>query len=207
MLLLEAGGPDTSIWLKIPAGTPRLYSDPQVNWRYYTAPEPGLNDRRVYCPRGKTLGGSSAINGLVYMRGAPRDYDLWRQSGNAGWSWSEVLPYFRKSENQQRGADAFHGAAGELAVSDLAEPHEASQAFVKAGEAVGLPFNADFNGAAQDGIGFVQYNIKRGMRHSAATAFLQPAPAAQQSAARDPCPCPPYPYRERSRHGADLSAR
>jgi choline dehydrogenase len=175
VLLLEAGGPDTSIWLKIPAGTPRLYSDPQVNWRYYTAPEPGLNDRRVYCPRGKTLGGSSAINGLVYMRGAPRDYDLWRQSGNAGWSWSEVLPYFRKSENQQRGADDFHGNTGELAVSDLVEPHEASRAFVKAGEAIGLPFNADFNGAAQDGIGFVQYNIKRGMRHSAATAFLQPA--------------------------------
>jgi choline dehydrogenase len=175
VLLLEAGGPDTSIWLKIPAGTPRLYSDPQVNWRYYTAPEPGLNDRRVYCPRGKTLGGSSAINGLVYMRGAPRDYDLWRQNGNAGWSWSEVLPYFRKSENQQRGADDFHGASGELAVSDLVEPHEASRAFVKAGEAIGLPYNADFNGAAQDGIGFVQYNIKRGMRHSAATAFLQPA--------------------------------
>ena len=174
VLLLEAGGRDSSIWLKIPAGTPRLYSDPQVNWRYYTMPEPGLNHRSIYCPRGKTLGGSSSINGLVYMRGAPRDYDLWRQSGNDGWSWSEVLPYFRKSENQQRGADDFHGASGELAVSDLAEPHEASRAFVQAGQAIGLPFNADFNGAAQDGIGFVQYNIKRGMRHSAATAFLQP---------------------------------
>jgi choline dehydrogenase len=174
VLLLEAGGPDSSIWLKIPAGTPRLYSDPEVNWRYYTAPEPGLNNRRVYCPRGKTLGGSSAINGLVYMRGAPRDYDLWRQSGNAGWSWPEVLPYFRKSENQHRGADEYHGASGELAVSDLVEPHEASRAFVAAAHKVGLPFNADFNGATQDGIGFVQYNIKRGMRHSAATAFLRP---------------------------------
>ena len=175
VLLLEAGGPDTSIWLRIPAGTPRLYSDPQVNWRYYTAPEPGLRNRRVYCPRGKTLGGSSAINGLVYMRGAPRDYDLWRQSGNTGWSWSEVLPYFRRSENQQRGADDYHGCSGELAVSDLVEPHEASRAFVAAGQAIGLPFNGDFNGATQDGIGFVQYNIKRGMRHSAATAFLKPA--------------------------------
>ncbi|WP_284946526.1 GMC family oxidoreductase [Acidisoma cladoniae] len=175
VLLLEAGGADTSLWLKIPAGTPRLYSDSNVNWRYHTAPEPGLNNRSIYCPRGKTLGGSSAINGLVYMRGAARDYDLWRQSGNVGWSWDDVLPYFRKSEQQQRGADAFHGADGALAVSDLSEPHEASRAFVKAGQTMGLPYNADFNGASQDGIGFVQYNIKNGLRHSAATAFLKPA--------------------------------
>jgi choline dehydrogenase len=175
VLLLEAGGASRNIWMKIPAGTPRLYSDAKVNWRYYTAPEPGLINREVYCPRGKTLGGSSSINGLVYMRGAPRDYDLWRQSGNAGWSWSDVLPYFKKSEKQQRGADDFHGATGELGVSDLARPHIASKAFVEAGEKIGLPFNTDFNGAAQDGIGYVQYNILNGMRHSAASAFLDPA--------------------------------
>ena len=174
VLLLEAGGVDKSVWLKIPAGTPRLYADASVNWRYHTEPEPGLNGRRIYCPRGKTLGGSSAINGLVYMRGAPRNYDLWRQAGNIGWSWADVLPYFRKSERQQRGADAFHGAEGELAVSDLQRPHRASRAFVQAGQAIGLPENADFNGAGQDGIGYVQYNIRNGLRHSAATAFLDP---------------------------------
>ncbi len=175
VLLLEAGGADRSIWLKIPAGTPRLYADPRVNWRYHTEPEPGLDGRRIYCPRGKTLGGSSAINGLVYMRGAARDYDLWRQAGNEGWSFADVLPYFRRSEKQQRGADAFHGADGELAVSDLVAPHEASRDFVAAGQASGLPYNADFNGAEQDGIGYVQYTISNGMRHSAATAFLKPA--------------------------------
>jgi choline dehydrogenase len=182
VLLIEAGGDSRSIWLKIPAGTPHLYSDSRVNWRYYTAEEPGLNHRRVYCPRGKTLGGSSAINGLVYMRGVPRDYDTWQQLGNRGWSWSDVLPYFRKSERQQRGSDAFHGSDGELAVSDLIGPHEASQAFVAAGQAVGLPFNPDFNGATQDGIGYVQYNTLRGVRHSAASAFL--APARQRSKLR-----------------------
>ncbi|WP_158803757.1 MULTISPECIES: GMC family oxidoreductase [unclassified Acidisoma] len=179
VLLLEAGGASRNIWLKIPAGTPRLYSNARVNWRYYTSEEPGLNNRQVYCPRGKTLGGSSAINGLVYMRGVPRDYDLWRQAGNAGWSWSDVLPYFKKSERQQRGADEFHGATGELGVSDLAKPHVASRAFVEAGQAIGLPFNADFNGAEQDGIGYVQYNILNGVRHSAASAFLDPAKRRQ----------------------------
>lgn len=175
VLLLEAGPKDTSIWLKVPAGTPRLYSHPTVNWRYYTAPEPGLNNRKVYCPRGKTLGGSSAINGLVYMRGAPQDYDGWAQMGNRGWSWADVLPYFKKSEKQERGADDYHGDKGELAVSSLRSPHPACQGFVAAGEAIGLPFNPDFNGAAQDGIGYVQYNIDRGVRHSAASAFLKPA--------------------------------
>ncbi len=175
VLLIEAGSDTRSLWLKIPAGTPRLYSDARVNWRYHTAEEPGLNNRRVYCPRGKTLGGSSAINGLVYMRGAPRDYEQWQQLGNKGWSWSDVLPYFRKSERQERGSDDYHGNEGELAVSDLVGPHLASEAFVAAGQAIGLPLNADFNGAAQDGVGYVQYNTLRGRRHSAASAFLVPA--------------------------------
>ncbi len=175
VLLLEAGQTSKNIWMKIPAGAARLYADAKVNWRYYTAEEPALNNRRIYCPRGKTIGGSSSINGLVYMRGAPPDYDLWHQLGNAGWSWSDVLPYFRKSERQERGSDAFHGAEGELHVSNLFSPHPASEAFVAAGNAVGIPLNGDFNGAAQEGIGYVQYNVKQGMRHSAASAFLDPA--------------------------------
>ena len=175
VLLIEAGRTSRNPWMKIPAGAAQLYSDPNVNWRYHTVEEPGLDNRRIYCPRGKTVGGSSSINGFVYMRGNPRDYDLWQQQGNVGWSWADVLPYFRRSEHQQRGGDTFHGDAGELHVSDLAEPHAASKAFVAAGEAIGLPFNPDFNGAAQDGIGYVQYTIRRGVRHSAATAFLDPA--------------------------------
>ncbi len=175
VLLIEAGATSRNPWMKIPAGAAQLYSDDRVNWRYETVEEPGLNNRRIYCPRGKTVGGSSSINGFVYMRGNPRDYDLWQQQGNVGWSWANVLPYFRKSEHQERGANAFHGDAGELHVSDLAEPHGASKAFVAAGQAIGLPYNPDFNGAQQDGIGYVQYTIRQGVRHSAATAFLDPA--------------------------------
>ena len=175
VLLLEAGPEDRSLWLKVPAGTPRLYGDGRVNWRYYTEPEPGLDNRKIYCPRGMTLGGSSSINGLVYMRGVPDDYDRWRQFGNAGWGWRDVLPYFMRSERQERGADHWHGGAGELCVSDITDRHPASIAFVKAGAQLGLPVNADFNGATQDGIGFLQVTVGRGLRSSAATAFLKPA--------------------------------
>ena len=175
VLLVEAGQTSKNIWMKIPAGAARLYADAKVNWRYYTVEEPALHNRRIYCPRGKTVGGSSSINGLVYMRGAPPDYDHWQRLGNAGWSWSDVLPYFRKSERQERGSDAFHGADGELHVSNLFSPHPASEAFVAAGNAIGMPLNGDFNGAVQEGIGYVQYNVKHGMRHSAASAFLDPA--------------------------------
>ena len=175
VLLLEAGPKDSSIWLKIPAGTPRLYGDSRVNWRYYTEEEPGLADRRIYCPRGKTLGGSSSINGLVYMRGVPGDYDHWRQLGNPGWGWDEVFPYFKRSERQQHGESEWHGATGELGVSDVSNRHPASVAFVKAGESLGLAANGDFNGPSQDGIGFLQVNIRNGVRSSASAAFLRPA--------------------------------
>ncbi|HWA45873.1 MAG TPA: GMC family oxidoreductase N-terminal domain-containing protein [Hypericibacter adhaerens] len=175
VLLLEAGPKDSSIWLKVPAGTPRLYGDGRVNWRYYTEEEPGLANRKIYCPRGKTLGGSSSINGLVYMRGVPGDYDHWRQLGNAGWGWSDVLPHFKHTEKQERGADDWHGAEGELGVSDVSDRHPASIAFVQAGMTLGLPANRDFNGASQDGIGFLQVNVQRGLRSSASAAFLRPA--------------------------------
>jgi choline dehydrogenase len=175
VLLLEAGPRDSSIWLKIPAGTPRLLSHPHLNWRFYSEPEPGLNMRRIYCPRGKTLGGSSSVNGLVYMRGVPQDYDRWRQMGCSGWAWRDVLPYFKRSENQQRGVDAHHGADGELYVSDVENPHPSSRAFVESCKILGFPENRDFNGDTQDGAGFLQVTVKRGVRVSASSAFLRPA--------------------------------
>lgn len=175
VLLLEAGPPNSGVWLKVPAGTPRLYADGRVNWRYYTVEEPGLNGRRIYCPRGKTLGGSSSINGLVYMRGVPDDYDDWRQLGNAGWGWKDVLPAFIRTETYSGEASPLRGRSGPLSVSPLEQPHPASRAFVEAAVNAGLPRNRDFNGSSQDGAGFLQYTTRNGVRSSAATSFLEPA--------------------------------
>lgn len=174
VLLLEAGPSDDLLWIKIPAGMTRLFSNSKVNWRYQGAKEPGLNNRVLYCPRGKTLGGSSAINGLVYMRGNSYDYDAWRDEGNEGWGWSDVLPYFKKSERQLRGADDYHGATGELAISDVVNPHIASLTFIESAKTIGIPFNEDFNGALQYGVGYPQMTVENGVRQSAATAFLKP---------------------------------
>ncbi|WP_025858316.1 GMC family oxidoreductase [Pseudomonas sp. CHM02] len=174
VLLLEAGPSDDLLWIKIPAGMTRLFSNSKVNWRYQGAKEPGLNNRVLYCPRGKTLGGSSAINGLVYMRGNSHDYDSWRDEGNEGWGWSDVLPYFKKSERQLRGGDEFHGATGELAISDVVNPHIASLTFIESAKTIGIPFNKDFNGAQQYGVGYPQMTVENGVRQSAATAFLKP---------------------------------
>jgi choline dehydrogenase len=174
VLLLEAGPPDTGVWLKVPAGTPRLYGNDRVNWRFSTLPEPGLNDRRIYCPRGKTLGGSSSINGLVYMRGVPTDYDHWRQLGNAGWGWSDVLPSFIRTERCEATNSPLRGTSGELGVSPLHRPHAASRNFVEAAVAAGLPFNPDFNAERQEGAGYLQYTTRNGVRSSAASAFLDP---------------------------------
>jgi choline dehydrogenase-like flavoprotein len=148
-----------------------------VNWAFETEPQPGLGGRRGYQPRGRTLGGSSAINAMIYMRGNPSDYDDWAALGNPGWSWAEVLPLFRQSEDQQRGADDWHGTGGELAVSDLASPADASRAFVESAVRAGLARNPDFNGAAQDGAGLYQVTQRRGRRCSAAVAFLHPVTA------------------------------
>jgi choline dehydrogenase len=174
VLLLEAGPSDDLLWIKIPAGMTRLFSNKKVNWRYQGAKEPGFNNRTLYCPRGKTLGGSSSINGLVYMRGNSHDYDAWRDEGNPGWGWSDVLPYFKKSERQLRGGDEFHGATGELAISDVVNPHVASLTFIDSAKAIGIPFNKDFNGAQQYGVGYPQMTMENGVRQSASTAFLKP---------------------------------
>ena len=175
VLLLEAGGPDRSPWIHIPLGYGRHFTNPKVNWLYSSEPEPATGNRRIGQPRGKVLGGSSSINGLVYIRGQREDYDHWRQLGNTGWSYDDVLPYFRKAEDQQHGADEFHGVGGPLKVSDVPEPHPLAEAFIAAAESCGYPRTKDFNGASQEGFGYIQMTARNGRRSSAATAYLKPA--------------------------------
>ena len=175
VLLLEAGGEDRHLWIHIPIGYGKLFTDARVNWLFESAPEPELNNRQIMQPRGKVLGGSSSINGLLYIRGQRQDFDHWRQLGNVGWSYEDVLPYFKKSEAQCRGADAFHGGEGPLSVSDQVEPHEVCEAFIRAAQEVGIPRNDDFNGATQEGAGYFQTTMRNGRRLSTARAYLKPA--------------------------------
>ena len=177
VLLLEAGPRDTNPWIHIPLGYGRLFKEKAVNWMYQTEPEPGLNGRNIFQPRGKVLGGSSSINGLLYVRGQHEDYDRWRQHGNLGWGYDDVLPYFKKAEDQTRGADDFHGAGGPLPVSDWRHADPLSAAFVDAAVQAGIPRNPDFNGARQEGAGFFQTTTRGGRRASAAVAYLRPAKA------------------------------
>ena len=175
VLLLEAGPKDRNIWIHVPLGYGRLFKSKTVNWMYQTEPEPGLDGRSIFQPRGKTLGGSSSINGLLYVRGQHEDYDRWRQLGNTGWGYDDVLPYFKKSEDQQRGGDDYHGTGGPLPVSDTRHPDPLSDAFIAAAVETGLPFNPDFNGATQEGVGLFQTTTRRGRRASTAVAYLRPA--------------------------------
>jgi choline dehydrogenase len=175
VLLLEAGPRDTNIWIHVPLGYGKLFKEKSVNWMYQTEPEPGLGGRQVFQPRGKVLGGSSSINGLLYVRGQHEDYDRWRQRGNVGWGFDDVLPYFKKAENQTRGADDYHGTNGPLSVSDWRHADPLSEAFVKAAVETGIPFNPDFNGAMQEGAGFFQTTTRRGRRASSAFCYLRPA--------------------------------
>jgi choline dehydrogenase len=173
VLLLEAGGSDKSLFIRMPAGIARL-GTPKFNWLYETAPQAALNGRRLYWPRGKTLGGSSSINAMVYIRGQAQDYDHWRQLGNVGWSYTDVLPYFRRAERNERLHDQWHGSDGPLSVSDRRYTNPLSHAFVEAAQQAGMPHNPDFNGAAQFGCGLYQVTQKRGERWSAAAAYLHP---------------------------------
>ena len=175
VLLLEAGPPDTNPWIHIPLGFARTYVDPRVNWKFETTPHAQLNNRVMYAPRGKTLGGTSSINGMVYMRGHPRDYDEWRQKGCTGWDYDSVLPFFRKAENQTRGADEFHGVGGPLTVSDQPHTSALTEALIVAAEQAGIPRNHDFNGARQEGVGYYQTTTSNRRRWSTARAYLGPA--------------------------------
>jgi choline dehydrogenase len=175
VLLLEAGGHDRHLWIHIPLGFAKLFNNAKVNWLYKSEPEPELNNRQVIQPRGKVLGGSSSINGLLYIRGQKEDFDHWRQLGNTGWAFTDVLPYFRRAEDQQRGEDELHGVGGPLVVSDVCEPHPLCEAFLAAAEQAGIPRNDDFNGAQQEGAGYFQLTAKNGRRWSTAAGYLKQA--------------------------------
>ncbi|MFO1329090.1 MAG: choline dehydrogenase [Rubrivivax sp.] len=172
--LIEAGQLDRSVLIHCPAGLAAMAKHQGLNWAFETVPQPGLNGRRGYQPRGKVLGGSSSINAMIYIRGQHADYDHWAAEGNAGWSWDEVKPFFLKAEHNERGADAWHGTGGPLNVADLRSPNRLSGLFVQAARQAGLPGNDDFNGATQEGVGFYQVTQRNGERCSAAKAYLTP---------------------------------
>ena len=172
--LIEAGPPDKSVLIHCPAGLALLAQTGAVNWAFETVPQPGLNGRRGYQPRGKVLGGSSSVNAMIYARGHPADYDAWAAEGNPGWSYDEVLPIFKRAEHNERGADAFHGTSGPLNVADLRSDATWRERFVEAGVQAGYPRNADFNGAEQEGFGPYQVTHRNGERFSAAKAYLTP---------------------------------
>jgi choline dehydrogenase len=179
VLLLEAGGADTSPKIHVPAGYYWMMYDPKFSWCYETEPVPGSAGRPMVWPRGRVLGGSSSINGLIYIRGQKEDYDHWRQLGNAGWSYDDVLPFFRIAEDQERGADELHGVGGPLQVSDIRAHRAICNAFIEAAVASGYPRNNDFNGRVQEGVGYYQTTSRNGRRCSAAVGYLKPARGRQ----------------------------
>lgn len=174
VLLIEAGGSDRAMEVAIPAAFSKLFKTGR-DWDFSTEPEPAAKNRSLYLPRGKMLGGSSSMNAMLYFRGRPSDYDGWAAGGAEGWGWEDVLPVFKEMERNSRGADEFHGDSGELFVSDLRSTNRLSRCFVEASMDAGIAPNGDFNGATQEGVGFVQVTQRRGRRWSAADAFLRPA--------------------------------
>ncbi|WP_374402876.1 GMC family oxidoreductase [Niveibacterium sp.] len=175
VLLLEAGPRDWLPWIHLPIGYGKTMFHPKVNWQFKTEPEPELKNRQIYWPRGRTLGGSSAINGLLNIRGHHADYDHWRDLGNPGWGWDDVKPHFIRLENNVRGASEHHGDNGPLSISDVPQNHELMDAVIRGANEIGIASNADFNGAKQDGVGYFQLTTRKGLRCSAAVAYLKPA--------------------------------
>jgi choline dehydrogenase len=175
VLLLEAGPRDKSMWIDMPAGFTKLLNHKTFNWNFEMEAEEGMAGRRIPCPRGRTLGGSSSINGMLYVRGQPLDYDTWSQLGNRGWSYEQILPYFKKSENYEGAGDEARGKGGLLNVGDMNERHVLCDAFIDAAAANGYPRNKDYNNGKQEGFGYYQVTIKKGKRWSTARAFLDPA--------------------------------
>lgn len=174
VLLLEAGPKDSNMWIHIPIGYGKTMFNPKYNWQFSTEAEPNLNNRKIYWPRGKTLGGSSSINGLVYIRGQAEDYDHWAALGNKGWSFKDVLPYFVKSETNHGLKNGYHGSKGPLQVSPIRERHELVDAFIAGADEMGVPRTDDFNGKQQEGVGYFQLTTKNGMRCSSAKGYLKP---------------------------------
>ena len=175
VLLLEAGPRDTYPWIHVPIGYAKTMFHPVVNWGFYTEPEPTMNGRKIYWPRGRTLGGSSSINGLIAIRGQREDYDAWAAAGNDGWSFDDVLPWFRMLEHNVRGASEYHGADGPLWASDIGATHPLVESMIAGAGELGIARNDDFNGARQEGAGYYQLTTRRGLRCSTAVAYLNPA--------------------------------
>ncbi len=175
VVLLEAGGADSNMWIHIPLGFGKTFADRNVNWCFETEPDAGAAGRRIYWPRGKVLGGSSSINGMVYIRGQKEDFDHWRQLGNTGWSYDDCLPFFKRAFHQTRGADDYHSTGGPVTVSDFPPTDPICKAFIQAAQEVGLPYNPDFNGAVQEGVGYHQTTTRNGKRCSTAVGYLRPA--------------------------------
>ena len=172
--VVEAGGPDSSPWIHVPVGYFKTMGNPKTDWCYQTAPDPGLNGRSIPWPRGKVLGGSSSINGLLYVRGQPRDFDQWRQLGNAGWGWSDVLPFFKRSETWEANSNPLRGTDGPLSVSPTRMKRQIVDAWIEAAVEAGYPHNPDYNGEGQEGVGYFQLTSKNGKRCSSAVAYLHP---------------------------------
>ncbi|MBV9695732.1 MAG: choline dehydrogenase [Gammaproteobacteria bacterium] len=187
VLVIEAGGADRNPFIHMPAGLARLVGDRSLDWRFHTEPQSELEQRRLYWPRGRVLGGSSSINAMCYTRGHPLDYEEWAAASSSAWSWDAVLPYFRKSEDQSRGPSEYHGVGGPLAVEDLRFRNPLSAVFVAAAAECGIPHNTDFNGAQQEGAGFYQVTQRRGRRCSAAVAYLRPAASRPNLEIRTHC--------------------
>jgi len=173
--LIEAGSKDKSPWIHLPIGYAKTMWDPKVNWKFQTEPDPGMNHRQIYWPRGKTLGGSSSINGLIFIRGQKEDYDGWRDLGNPGWGWDDVLPYFKKAEGNDRLGEPLHSQTGPLKASSIPKKHVLVEAFKKSANALGVPNTEDFNNLTQEGVGYFQLSTYKGFRCSAAVAYLKPA--------------------------------
>ena len=173
--LIEAGPPDWSPWIHLPIGYAKTMWDPKVNWKFETEPDPGMNHRQIYWPRGKTLGGSSSINGLIFIRGQKEDYDGWKDLGNIGWGWDDVLPYFKKAEGNDRLGEPLHSQSGPLKASSIPKKHPLVEAFIQAANALNVPTTDDFNNLVQEGVGYYQLTTHKGFRCSTAVAYLKPA--------------------------------
>ncbi len=177
--LIEAGPPDYSPWIHLPIGYGKTMWDPSVNWKFYTEPDLEMNNRPIYWPRGKCLGGSSSINGLIFIRGQKEDYEHWHDLGNDGWSWDEVLPYFKKAEGNDRLGEPLHSQIGPLRASSIKKPHPLVEAFIKSANQLGVPTTDDFNNLQQEGVGYYQLSTHNGLRCSAAKAYLKPIKSRQ----------------------------
>jgi choline dehydrogenase len=176
VLLLEAGGADSSFWFKVPVGFTKTYYNPEYNYMYYSEPEAQLNHRQLYCPRGKVQGGSGSINAMIYVRGQPHDFDDWARAGNRGWGFEDVLPYFRKLESHPAGDTAYHGANGKIRISSMKEgAHAICRTFVEGARQAGFPVTDDFNGAHYEGAGIYDLNARNGERSSSSFEYLHPA--------------------------------